>query len=197
MITKKDLLECAKSNFTKFGSKRITLDELAKTLGISKKTIYVHFKNKETLVNKSVASLINDYKLDINDIVKNNSNDDILTIILIYKRGFEYLRYFKPSFIFGLKKYYPKAYTTFNDFRKELAFSTVLNLLKNAKEKGLILPNVNLKLVIELYFYKVESIAFTEDNLFTLYDTDIILKHLIVYNLKGITTKNYANPYYN
>ncbi|WBU88518.1 TetR/AcrR family transcriptional regulator [Cellulophaga omnivescoria] len=197
MITKKDLLECAKSNFTKFGSKRITLDELAKTLGISKKTIYVHFKNKETLVNKSVASLINDYKLDINDIVKNNTNDDILTIILIYKRGFEYLRYFKPSFIFGLKKYYPKAYTTFNDFRKELAFSTVLNLLKNAKEKGLILPNVNLKLVIELYFYKVESIAFTEDNLFTLYDTDIILKHLIVYNLKGITTKNYANPYYN
>ena len=150
MITKKELLECAKANFTKFGSKRITLDELAKTLGISKKTIYVHFKNKEALVNKSVASLINDYKLDINDIVKNNANDDILTIILIYKRGFEYLRYFKPSFIFGLKKYYPKAYTIFDDFRKELAFSTILNLLKNAKEKGVILPNVNLKLVIEL-----------------------------------------------
>ncbi|MGJ8658363.1 MAG: TetR/AcrR family transcriptional regulator [Cellulophaga fucicola] len=197
MITKKELLECAKSNFTKFGSKRITLDELAKTLGISKKTIYVHFKNKETLVNKSVASLINDYKLDINDIVKNNANDDILTIILIYKRGFEYLRYFKPSFIFGLKKYYPKAYTTFNDFRKELAFSTILNLLKNAKEKGVILPNVNLKLVIELYFYKVESIAFSTDNLFAVYDSDIILKHLIVYNLKGLTTKQYSNCYYN
>lgn len=197
MITKKELLECAKANFTKFGSKRITLDELAKTLGISKKTIYVHFKNKETLVNKSVASLINDYKLDINDIVKNNANDDILTIILIYKRGFEYLRYFKPSFIFGLKKYYPKAYTTFDDFRKELAFSTILNLLKNAKEKGVILPNVNLKLVIELYFYKVESIAFSTDKLFAVYDSDIILKHLIVYNLKGITTKQYSNCYYN
>lgn len=197
MITKKELLECAKANFTKFGSKRITLDELAKTLGISKKTIYVHFKNKETLVNKSVASLINDYKLDINDIVKNNANDDILTIILIYKRGFEYLRYFKPSFIFGLKKYYPKAYTTFNDFRKELAFSTILNLLKNAKEKGVILPNVNLKLVIELYFYKVESFAFSTDNLFAVYDSDIILKHLIVYNLKGLTTKQYSNCYYN
>lgn len=197
MITKKELLECAKSNFTKFGSKRITLDELAKTLGISKKTIYVHFKNKETLVNKSVASLINDYKLDINDIVKNNANDDILTIILIYKRGFEYLRYFKPSFIFGLKKYYPKAYTTFDDFRKELAFSTILNLLKNAKEKGVILPNVNLKLVIELYFYKVESFAFSTDNLFAVYDSDIILKHLIVYNLKGLTTKQYSNCYYN
>lgn len=197
MITKKELLECAKANFTKFGSKRITLDELAKTLGISKKTIYVHFKNKETLVNKSVASLINDYKLDINDIVKNNANDDILTIILIYKRGFEYLRYFKPSFIFGLKKYYPKAYTTFDDFRKELAFSTILNLLKNAKEKGVILPNVNLKLVIELYFYKVESIAFSTDNLFAVYDSDLILKHLIVYNLKGLTTKQYSNCYYN
>lgn len=197
MITKKELLECAKANFTKFGSKRITLDELAKTLGISKKTIYVHFKNKETLVNKSVTSLINDYKLDINEIVKNNLNDDILTIILIYKRGFEYLRYFKPSFIFGLKKYYPKAHTTFYNFRYELAFTIIYNLLKNAKEKGQILPNVNLKLVTELYFLNVGTIAFSSDNLFNIYDSDTILKHLIVYNLKGITVKEYANSYYN
>ncbi|MDO6492367.1 MULTISPECIES: TetR/AcrR family transcriptional regulator [unclassified Cellulophaga] len=196
MITKKELLECAKASFTKFGSKRITLDELAKTLGISKKTIYVHFKNKETLVNKSVASLINDYKLDINEIVKNNTNDDILTIILIYKRGFEYLRYFKPSFIFGLKKYYPHAYTTFDNFRKELSYSTILNLLNSAKEKGLILPSVNVKLITELYFLRVESIAFSSNNLFTTYDSKTILDHLIVHNLKAITVDSYSNSYF-
>ena len=197
MITKKELLKCAITNFIKFGSKRLTLDELAKILGISKKTIYLHFKNKETLVENSLEFLIDEYKVDIKNIVADNKKDAILTIILIYKRGLEYLRYFKPSFIFGLKKYYPDAYTIFDNFRIELAYVTILDLLKKAKEEGNIRNNVNLKLVTELYFLRIESIAFTVDHLFTIYDLNTILHHLIVHNLKGITTSQYSNSYYN
>ena len=197
MITKKELLKCAITNFIKFGSKRLTLDELAKILGISKKTIYLHFKNKETLVENSLEFLIDEYKVDIKNIVADNKKDAILTIILIYNRGLEYLRYFKPSFIFDLKKYYPDAYTIFDNFRIELAYVTILDLLKKAKEEGNIRNNVNLKLVTELYFLRIESIAFTVDHLFTIYDLNTILHHLIVHNLKGITTSQYSNSYYN
>ena len=50
MITKEELLKCSIAKFTQYGSKHVTLDELAKELGISKKTIYTFFKNKEDLV---------------------------------------------------------------------------------------------------------------------------------------------------
>lgn len=54
MIGKSELLECSIANFTKFGSKRFTMDELANELGISKKTIYNYFKNKADLVSESL-----------------------------------------------------------------------------------------------------------------------------------------------
>ncbi|GAL60762.1 TetR/AcrR family transcriptional regulator [Algibacter lectus] len=53
MITKKELLSCAINKFTQLGSKHVSLDEIARTLGISKKTIYTFFKNKEDLVTAS------------------------------------------------------------------------------------------------------------------------------------------------
>jgi len=116
MITKAQLLQCAITKFTRFGSKHVTLDDLATELGISKKTIYSFFKNKEDLVKSSLESLLNEYKTDINKIVNSNGKDPVLCVILIYRRGFEYLKYFKPSFIFVIYKYYPKACLLFDSF---------------------------------------------------------------------------------
>ena len=92
MITKAELLKCSIDKFTQFGSKHVTLDELAHELGISKKTIYTFFDNKEDLVTSSLESLLNEYKEDINRLINSNGKDPILCVILIYQRGFEYLK---------------------------------------------------------------------------------------------------------
>ncbi|WMI68718.1 TetR/AcrR family transcriptional regulator [Mangrovimonas sp. YM274] len=196
MSLKSDILQCSITNFTKFGSKRFTLDELAEVMGISKKTIYKYFKNKEELVTESLAVLVKEYKEEINEVIQDNIEDPILSIILIYERGFEYLRYFKPSFLFGIKKYYPKADKVFNDFSEVFVFDIVYQLLEKAKEKGNIKPGVNLKLVCELYFLRIDAIAFRNNNLFEVYNKREILNHLIVYNLRGFTEANYSNAYF-
>ena len=196
MITKKELLSCAINKFTKQGSKHVSLDEIAQTLGISKKTIYTFYKTKADLVSSSVENLLNKYKEEINGIVANNSSDPVFCVVLIYERGFEYLKYFKPSFIFGLEKYYPKAFKLFQDFSEELAFSTVFNLLKNAQEQGDIRPDINLRLVVKIYFLRIDSIAFKKKNLFEVYGKETLFKHLVIYNLKGLITKQYSNSYF-
>lgn len=197
MIKKAEILKCSITNFTKFGSKRFTLDELARALGISKKTIYRYFKNKEDLVTCSIETLLNDYKEEINKIVTSNGNDPILCVILIYKRGFEYLKYFKPSFIFGLEKYYPKASKLFNGFSNELASSVIYNLLTQAQISGDIRPDVNVELVVKVYFFRIDNILFKTDNLFDLYGKQQLFKHMVVNNLKGVATSQYSNPYFN
>ncbi|WP_308993667.1 TetR/AcrR family transcriptional regulator [Mariniflexile litorale] len=195
MSSKQEVLKCSVTNFTKFGSKRFTMDELASELGISKKTIYKYFNSKEDLVVESVIFLINNFKDDINTIIA-SQNEPIISVILIYKKGFEYLKHFKPSFIFGLKKYYPKANTIFDDFRDSFVNTTVYNLLYEAKKSGIIKPEVNLNLFCNLYFKRFEEIAFKNNNLFETYSNQELLNHLIVYNLKGITVANYKNNYF-
>ena len=195
MITKAQLLQCAINKFTRFGSKHVTLDDLATELGISKKTIYSFFKNKEDLVTSSLESLLNEYKEDINGIVNNNGKDPVLCVILIYRRGFEYLKYFKPSFIFGLQKYYPKASLLFDNFIEELAHKTIQDLLIEAQLKGDIRPEINIELIVKIYFFRVDNLVFKENNLFEIYTKDMLFKHLVLYNLKGIVSNDYSNTH--
>ena len=161
MISKLELLEYSIDYFTKFGSKSFTMDELANKLGISKKTIYYYFNNKEELVTEGLC--------------------------------FSYLNSFKPSFIFGLKKYYPKANAVFEAFRDDVVNHKVRNLLEEAQRKKIIQQDVKIDLMCELYFLRVENIAFKQNNLFDKYATDVLLKHLIVNNLRGIVTTGYSN----
>ncbi|WP_289044574.1 TetR/AcrR family transcriptional regulator [uncultured Olleya sp.] len=195
MITKTQLLQCAITKFTRFGSKHVTLDDLATELGISKKTIYSFFKNKEDLVKSSLESLLNEYKTDINRIVNSNGKDPVLCVILIYRRGFEYLKYFKPSFIFGLQKYYPKASLLFDNFSEELAHKTIQDLLIEAQVKGDIRPEIDIELIVRIYFFRIDNLVFKENNLFEIYTKEALFKHLVLYNLKGITSDNYTNKY--
>ena len=196
MITKAQLLKVSIEQFTQFGSKHVTLDDLANELGISKKTIYSFFKNKEDLVTSCVESLINEYKEDINRTVNSNDKDPILSVILIYKRGFQYLKYFKPSFLFGLEKYYPKANKLYNDFIQELANSIVLDLLKKGKEFGDIKEDINVELVVKIYFFRIDYLVFKKDNLFETYPEQELFKYLVIYNLKGIIADHYSNSYF-
>ncbi|WP_445736701.1 TetR/AcrR family transcriptional regulator [Mariniflexile sp.] len=196
MISKSELLECSIVNFTTFGSKRFTLDELANELGISKKTIYKYFETKEDLVSESLSHLLNRYLSEINDIVKDAHEDPITKIIFIYQKGFGYLKHFKPSFLYGIKKYYPKADRVFNDFSNKLVHGTISSLLKEAQAKAYIREDIELNLICELYFLRIDTIAFKNDNLFNLYSNEVLLKHLIVYNLKGITVSGYSNVFF-
>ncbi|MDH7912240.1 TetR/AcrR family transcriptional regulator [Winogradskyella sp. SYSU M77433] len=196
MIDKYELIKTAIDSFTKFGSKRYTLDELATSVGISKKTIYKYFRSKEHLVVESVAFLLDEFRDDVNEILKSHNDDPITCIILIYKKGFENLKHFKPSFIFGLKKYYPKANEIFDDFRNEIVNQTVYGLLEKASKNGTIRPEVNLSLFCSLYFKRFEEVALRNNNLMEIYTNKELLNHFVVYSLKGISVSDYKNAYF-
>ncbi|MDO6595704.1 TetR/AcrR family transcriptional regulator [Oceanihabitans sp. 2_MG-2023] len=189
------MLECSIAKFTQLGSKHVTLDEIANALGISKKTIYTFFETKEALVTSSLERLLNTYKEDINRIISSNTNDPILCVVLIYKRGFTYLKYFTPSFLFDLQKYYPKAGKVFDDFTEEVSTILVFNLLQKAQRAGAIKQEVNLELMIKAYFFRLDTLLFKNNNLFELYTKEALFKHLVIYNLKGIITSTYSNSY--
>jgi len=195
MISKAEIIKCSVANFTQFGSKHYSLDELASSLGISKKTIYNYFESKEALVVESVAFLIEDYLNDIKEVVHSDTYDPLTSIILIYKKAFEHLEHFKPSFIFGLKKYYPKANALFDDLRSEIVNKVVFGLLEDAKQQRIIKQEVNLQLFCDLYFKRFEEITFRRNNLVEQYTQAELLRHFIVYSLKGITVPGYSNSY--
>tara|TARA_R110000868_G_scaffold124959_6_gene330157 strand:+ start:5665 stop:6270 length:606 start_codon:yes stop_codon:yes gene_type:complete len=191
MEDKAKFLQFAISKFTEFGSKRFTLDDLAREMGISKKTIYQHFINKEAIVCESLVLLLDKIKLEILQSVENEKSNPILGVISIYRIGLNYLKTFNPTFLFGLKKYYPKANEEFINFRKNEINELVRKLLEKAAKNGHIRNNVNLDLTSELYLNRLEFILFTSNNLFERYSKKELLEHLIINNIRGIATQEY------
>lgn len=58
MKKKNEYIEQALELFSNYGCKRVGMDDVAETLGISKKTLYGLFINKDTLVQESVSLLL-------------------------------------------------------------------------------------------------------------------------------------------
>ncbi|HIC31565.1 TetR/AcrR family transcriptional regulator [Mesoflavibacter sp. CH_XMU1404-2] len=195
MISKQELLEQSAEKFVKFGSRSFTMDELASELGISKKTIYHHFDSKDHLIYDSVGLLINNYTNNVDQIVS-KEKDPIICVILLYKTALEHLKNFKPSFIFGLQKYYPKAYSQFDQFRQNFIKITLFNLLQSAQNQNIIREEVNLHLFCDLYFKRFEEVALKNTSLIDKYSQEEILNHFVVYNLRGVTVSSYSNVYF-
>ncbi len=193
MINRDQFLETAISKFTRFGCKRFTLDDLAHEMGVSKKTIYENFSNKETVVTDSLNFLLKKIDLEFIQIIEKHEANPILSIIEIYRTGFIYLKSFSPAYINGLKKYYPKSYKIYFNFRKHIINNHVKKLLLKAEKKEHLKANININLICDLYLSRIENMLFGSGNLFEIYSVEEILEHLIINHLRGISANYYFN----
>ena len=190
-MDKAKFLEFALSKFIRFGSKRFTLDDLANEMSISKKTIYENFKSKEEVVQESLIAFMNKLRSEIHESVEKQKSNPILAVIDVYRIGLDSFKSFSPSFLFGLKKYYPDVYVSLSDFRSKELYALVHNLLLSAKKKGQVRKNVDIELICELYLNRLELILFSAKNLFEEYSAQELLEHIIINNLRGIATQDY------
>ncbi|MDF0707070.1 TetR/AcrR family transcriptional regulator [Flagellimonas okinawensis] len=190
---RKDILVYAIENFTKFGSKRFSMDELASNLGISKKTLYRYFGSKEVLVRESLTYYFDKILADINKYILENPNEEqpLTTVIYIYKQGLMTFQEINPSFLHGLNKYYPKAYQQYSQLKEDIVWNMVCPLLLKAQKLGQVRKNVNVELVCVLFLSRMEEIVYSKPNLFDDYSIHELLEHIIINNLRGILTLSY------
>jgi len=143
MDKKVEIIEKALDHFLKKGSKIITMDDIANEFGLSKKTLYSMFENKETLILAAVDLLWKNYLNDVNEILESDENP-IQKIILIYEKAIEVLINIDPIFIVSLRKYHNKVMCQYADNRNALINKIILPLLNEAQKEKLIDSNVNL-----------------------------------------------------
>ncbi|HDZ05366.1 hypothetical protein LCGC14_0070090 [marine sediment metagenome] len=192
MQKKSECVALALALFSKYGCKRVGMDDVAETLGISKKTLYELFDNKNNLVQESVTLLLNNTHEKMSSFFKLSepSSDPFTKIIHIYRVGLKELRNLSPNFLFSLKKYYPIAYKSYDDFVQAIVWTYVLDLLQEAKNNDQLRSNINIKLICELFLLRINEIVLPNRDFFDSYTTEELLEHLIIVPLEGIKKLN-------
>lgn len=104
-------------------------------MGISKKTFYQEFKNRDEITEKVVIYFINSLKTIITEVKLLDSNT-ISKLVKLYTDLIEYLTSINPVFFFSLRKHYQKVSPLFENFRNEFLYPTLKNFfLTGIKEE--------------------------------------------------------------
>ena len=143
--------------FQECGIKSITMDDISKRLGCSKKTLYQHFKNRKELVYKVVSADMSKHEMEISNVVKDNLHP-IDEIFKLNKVAINKIKTIHPSTQHDLKKYYPNSWKIFDKKNKQLSYEVSLNNLKKGMDNGSYRKDINPELLARIFSERIDMI---------------------------------------
>jgi TetR/AcrR family transcriptional regulator, cholesterol catabolism regulator len=173
--------------FMRYGIRSITMDEIAGQLGISKKTIYNFYADKDELVMAVIEDEMLEMETDCNGSAEAAAN--AIEEIFMMKEFFdEAMRTMNPTILFDLEKFHPAAFRKFMQHKNTYIYENIrLNLERGIKEE-LYRPEINIEIIAK---YRLESsfLPFNQDAFpARKYNLLLVSQELIEHYLYGIAT---------
>lgn len=131
------------------------MDDLSRKLGISKKTIYQHFSDKDALV-KSVVERVLTTNTKLHTEERRKSINAIHEEFLIIELMGTLFKTMNPSILFDMQKYYPDAFLYFLQHKNNIIKGMIRENLQRGLEEGLYREEINLDILTR---YRVESVV--------------------------------------
>ncbi|MCF1421704.1 TetR/AcrR family transcriptional regulator [Mangrovimonas futianensis] len=184
---KNEILKTAADMFLNYGFKSVTMDEIANALGMSKKTLYQHYSNKETLVEAVVLYMFEIISTGIDEIRK-KENNPIEEIFEIKEFLMRHLKDEKSSPQFQLQKYYPKIFENVKSKQLCVMQDCVVCNLELGVSLGLYRDSIDVPFISKIYFNCM--MALKDKELFPLerFSMRSLMNHYLEYHLRGICT---------
>lgn len=180
-----NILERISCLYKKYGIKSVTMDDVAHELGISKKTLYLYFSDKDDLVmqvlnfegEKRTKAYKKIYDLRLNAIEE---------LLEVNRYMNHMMREYSAVVDYDLKKYYPEHYAKTQEMRREKMFESLINNMIKGKKEGLFREDLNEEIIAKLYVSRIMSM--TENSSFSLVELSSpqVFSELIIYHIRGI-----------
>jgi len=174
--------------FLSLGFKSVTMDDIANEMGISKKTIYVHFSNKTKLV-EAVTFHLFDTICDGIDGICENAPNPIEELYSIKMFVMQHLKNEKTSPQYQLKKYYPQIHGQLKFKQFEKMHGSVQESLQQGVDSGVFRDNIDVNFISRMYFTGMTGI---KDNMFfppEEFQMEYLMESYLEYHLRAIVTE--------
>lgn len=182
------ILQGASDLFLKYGFKSITMDDIAREVGISKKTLYQHFDDKNALVELAVEGYLTAEK-NLCCSLETEEQNPIDFMLRISESLSDKKKQINQSILFDLKKYFKSSWEKLNNFRIEFIYNQILSNLIKGKKEGYYLASINEAMIARFYIHLVDYLMnpeFTkEDN----WNIKEMQTEMLNYHLRAIVTE--------
>ncbi|MGC9343456.1 MAG: TetR/AcrR family transcriptional regulator [Bacteroidales bacterium] len=175
--------------YKKYGVKSVTMDDVSRELGISKKTLYTMVKDKKELVEKVMEHEFENVKTCFKEVFEKEGINAIEQLFEVNYFMRNLLKYYSPSLDYDLRKYYPELFRKMNEWKQEEMYDSVLTNMKKGKSEGIYRDDLNEELIAKLYVTRImhaheSAIISIED-----FIAPEAYKQYFVYHIRGIANE--------
>lgn len=171
----------------RYGIRSVTMDDIARELGISKKTLYQHVENKSDLIEQIFKRWSEEEQRDILRISQEADNA-IEEMIQVARYMIQRLRLLSPTMRYDLQKYYMAVHRKVEQVHEEHSLQLITDNIERGQRQGLYRPNIQPDVVAKLFMITATSVGNIEQFPLTQYDLDLLVRQLFLYHIHGIAS---------
>ncbi|WP_343854135.1 TetR/AcrR family transcriptional regulator [Algoriphagus jejuensis] len=162
-MTKTRILEIATEQFSRYGVRAVTMEDIARQGGISKKTIYQEFADKKDLVKETIELILEADRKKLNEILE--SEDGVIEhLVNMSKTVRERLQNMNPVVVFEVQKYFPEAWKIFEDFKVEVIMEDLVSVIEKGKKLGYFRPEIDSQILAKARINQISSMFEPENS---------------------------------
>ena len=153
MDSKERILLKAEELYLQYGIRSVSMDDIANNLGMSKKTLYQYFADKDELVEAVVERHISEIQMDCVSCRK-DAHDAIHEIFFTMERIMEEFGNMNPMLLYDLEKFHFRAYQRFREHKDKFLLQIIRNNIEWGIKDELYRPDVNVDVMSK---FRIES----------------------------------------
>jgi AcrR family transcriptional regulator len=178
--------------FTKYGVKSLTMNDIAKEMGMSKKTLYKYVDSKEALIElvlendkEQTACYINQFSEDMNK----EGCSALQIFIRLFNQFVKDFSEFSPIFIRDMKVYYPEILNDDKQCEREDALKILKTNILLGRKQGLYETNFDIDIVTKILLSNLISTFISEFIEPSEFKDSTFYKHFLAFNLRSLLTE--------
>ncbi len=159
MEVKERIQQKAHELFMKFGIRSVSMDDIANQIGVSKKTIYQFFADKDALVGEIIQEEV--VRMEQECVYCSvNARDAVDEIFLTIEIILEQFKSFNPTLVFDLRKFHHQAYQKIEAHKREYLLGLIIRNLERGVEEGIYREDIKIPVIAR---FRLESMMLAFD----------------------------------
>lgn len=185
MDVKEHILQETQNILSRMGPQSMTMDMVARNCGISKRTLYEKFPDKETLIGDAINAMHNSYAVKFDEIFKASRNS-LEALLATYLSVRSFLQGTSAVFLEATRRLYPDIFMKFRETADQ-HMGEFGQVISKAQDEGLILRRIDPKIAAYTFFLTINKMH--DDNDYSKYGDQIKMYDMaFIYFLRGIAT---------
>ena len=153
------IVDAARAHFFSHGFRRVTMNDLAAELGISKKTLYVHFPDKMAVLEAVLADKFAGVQAKLEQVTREHAHDFPAALHELLANTQRELDEIKPPFVRDMRQKAPHVFKTVERRRSELLGHFFGKLFVEGQRAGMVRKDIPAKIMIEILLGTVQAIV--------------------------------------